>query len=134
MNFGDILSQWEKDPQNPRVVRKEEAPVNGQNGAGDSSSGASSISPKRLPHQAAIDLHGKTKEETLEALERFVVSCKTRDLRKVLIIHGKGLHSDSEGVLQKTVQDFIEADPRLGAWGHPGIKDGGSGATWVLIK
>jgi DNA-nicking Smr family endonuclease len=132
MNFGDILSQWEKDPQNPRVVLKEE--ILGNDGAGDSSAGLVSISPKRLPHQATIDLHGKTKEETLEALEHFIVSCKTRGFRKVLIIHGKGIHSDSEGVLQKTVQDFIEADPRLGAWGHPGIKDGGSGATWVLIK
>jgi DNA-nicking Smr family endonuclease len=132
MNFGDILSQWEKDPQNPRVVRKEELSGNGV--AGDLLAGPVSISPKRLPHQAAIDLHGKTKEETVEALGRFILSCKTRGFRKVLIIHGKGLHSDSEGVLQKTVQDFIATDPRLGAWGHPGIKDGGSGATWVLIK
>jgi DNA-nicking Smr family endonuclease len=131
MNFGDILSQWEKDPQNPRVIRKEETPVNG---GGDSPAGASSTSPKHLPHQAFIDLHGKTKDESLEALERFVVSCKNRGLRKVLVIHGKGLHSDADSVLQKTVQDFIEADPRLGAWGHPGIKDGGSGATWVLLK
>jgi DNA-nicking Smr family endonuclease len=129
MNFGDILSQWEKDPQNPRVIRKEEAPVNESSSAGEIS-----ISPKRLPYQAVIDLHGKTKEETTESLERFVVSSKTRGLRKVLIIHGKGLHTNSDAVLQKTVQEFIVADPRLGAWGHPGIKDGGSGATWVLIK
>ena len=131
MNFGDILSQWEKDPQNPRIVRKEEAPLKR---TGETLPGANSISPKRLPHQAAIDLHGKTQDETTDALERFIVSSKNRGLRKVLIIHGKGLHSDSEGVLQKTVQDFIVADPRLGAWGHPGMKDGGSGATWVLIK
>lgn len=86
--------------------------------------------------EARLDLHGLHQDEAEQTLERFITDCKLRGLRKVLIIHGKGIHSHgSDPVLGELVRRFIEHDKRCGASGHPKTKaEGGSGATWVLLK
>ena len=86
--------------------------------------------------EARIDLHGLHQDQAKESLDRFITDCKARGLRKVLIIHGKGIHSHgSDPVLGELVRRFIEGDKRCGASGHPKTKaEGGSGATWVLLK
>jgi DNA-nicking Smr family endonuclease len=88
---------------------------------------------KKSP-DASIDLHGLTQEEAWSRLDSFVTECVKRKLKKILIIHGKGNHSAELPVLMNMVRSFIECDPRLGESGHPGAKDGGRGATWVLLK
>ena len=89
---------------------------------------------KNLPVEAQIDLHGLTREEAWSRLGAFISECSLRRLKKVLIVHGKGNHSEEEPVLKNLVRSFIEQDKRLGASGHPGGIDGGSGATWVIIR
>lgn len=90
---------------------------------------------REMRHEAVVDLHGLTAEEAYVKLESFISVCYRDGLRKVLIIHGKGNHSKgSDPVLGKVVRSFIEGDKRLGMSGHPERKDGGSGATWVIIK
>ena len=86
--------------------------------------------------EARLDLHGLHQDEAQISLDRFITDCKVRGLRKVLIIHGKGIHSHgSDPVLGELVRRFIEHDKRCGASGHPKTKaEGGSGATWVLLK
>ena len=86
--------------------------------------------------EARLDLHGLHQDQARESLDRFITDCKARGLRKVLIIHGKGIHSHgSDPVLGELVRRFIEEDKRCGASGHPKTKaEGGSGATWVLLK
>ena len=86
--------------------------------------------------EAHLDLHGLHQAEAQESLDRFITDCKARGLRKVLIIHGKGIHSSgSDPVLGELVRRFIEHDKRCGASGHPKTKaEGGTGATWVLLK
>ena len=86
--------------------------------------------------EARLDLHGLHQDEAQASLDRFITDCKARGLRKVLIIHGKGIHSHgSDPVLGELVRRFIEGDKRCGASGHPKTKmEGGSGATWVLLK
>lgn len=85
--------------------------------------------------EATIDLHGLTRDEAWNRLNSFVGDCVNRGLRKILIVHGKGLHShSSDPVLGPMVRLFIEKDSRLGTSGHQDRNHGGSGATWVLIK
>ena len=86
--------------------------------------------------EARLDLHGLHQTEAEQSLDRFITDCKLRGLRKVLIIHGKGIHSHgSDPVLGELVRRFVEHDKRCGASGHPKTKaEGGSGATWVLLK
>lgn len=89
---------------------------------------------RTLPWDAKIDLHGLTSDEAWEALDIFVENCQRRGFRKILIVHGKGNHSQDEPVLKGVVRRFIERDYRLGESGHPDRQEGGKGATWVIIR
>lgn len=89
-----------------------------------------------LKPEAILDLHGLHQDEAYDRLNTFISDCKHRGLKKVLIIHGKGIHTTgTDPVLGEVVRKFIEIDKRCGMSGHPKNKgEGGSGATWVLIK
>lgn len=89
---------------------------------------------KSFPIDARIDLHNLRQEEAWIDLDRFVFTCARQGLKKILIVHGKGNNSQDNPVLGNMVRSFIEHDKRLGASGHPPSSDGGSGATWVMIK
>jgi len=88
-----------------------------------------------MPIEARIDLHGLTQDEARSRLVVFVGDCAKRGLRKILIVHGKGIHTTgSESVLGEVVRKFIEQDKRCGRSGHPDRRMGGRGATWVCLK
>ena len=91
--------------------------------------------PKRPDDE--IDLHGKTRDEAIRIVQKFVIDCYQKNLRSALIITGKGQHSaEKEPVLKKEVKfwlerngesyisDFHDAPPRFG----------GSGAIWLNLK
>jgi len=86
--------------------------------------------------EARIDLHGLHQDEAEERLNWFITDCKKRGIRKVIIVHGKGIHTTgTDPVLGELVRRFIERDPRCGTSGHPKTKqEGGTGATWVILK
>ena len=89
-----------------------------------------------LRPEAYLDLHGLHQDEARARLDTFITDCKKRGLRKVQIIHGKGIHTQgADPVLGELVRRFIETDPRCGSSGHPKNKaDGGTGATWIILK
>ena len=90
---------------------------------------------KELKAQARLDLHGLTQEEAWTSLNSFITDCEYKGIKKVLIVHGKGLHTHgSDPVLGELVRRFIEQDKRLGTSGHPDSSGGGKGATWVILK
>ena len=130
MNFGEILDKWEAGGK--RAVADTDAAAQ-KNAAKKNMARASYI--QSLPPQDSIDLHGMTQEEAWKALNDFVAAAKFKGLQKVLIIHGKGLHSaGSECVLSGLVKKFVEGDQRLGAFGPADKAHGGSGATWVAVR
>jgi DNA-nicking Smr family endonuclease len=133
MDFGAILDEWDK-------IKKEH---------GDSASiekrdlDASSEADRRaesrrlagLKPQAVLDLHGMIAEEAESAITRFIDASARGGLEKVLVIHGKGLHSEGGvSVLKQTARRTLEADPRAGRFGEASKADGGSGALWVMIR
>lgn len=90
---------------------------------------------KNLPVDAVLDLHGLTRDEAWSGIDIFVEDCTRRGFKKIMLIHGKGNHnSDSDCVLKDLVRLYIEKSPRLGKSGHPDNRNGGTGATWVIIK
>ncbi len=89
---------------------------------------------KALSPEASIDLHGKGVERAQEDLRLFLDDCLRRGYRKVLIVHGKGNHSEAEPVLKKTVLRFIERYPHAGRSGPADKGSGGSGATWLILR
>jgi DNA-nicking Smr family endonuclease len=76
-----------------------------------------------------LDLHGLTKDEALENLERFVVGAYNRGQKGVLVITGKGNNSPGEPVLRTAVAawlrdagkgmvvEFVQAPKELGGGG-----------------
>lgn len=130
MNFGDILDKWESS-QNSKIIDKD---AEAEKLEAKKKASRSSYIQKLAP-QDTLDLHGLTQDQAWKALNDFVANARRRGLQKVLIIHGKGIHStDSEGVLGGLVQKFIEGDQRLGANGKADKNHGGSGATWVVVR
>ena len=90
---------------------------------------------KNLQIDASLDLHGLTRDEAWSRIDIFVEDCSRKGLKKVLIIHGKGNHnSESDCVLKDLVRLYIEKSPKLGTSGHPDNRNGGTGATWVILK
>lgn len=92
---------------------------------------------RRLHHaraDAILDLHGLTRDEAHEQLERFFALAKREGYEKVQIVHGKGNHSEGEAILKRDVRQFLETCSWAGESGSADAKNGGSGVTWVLLK
>lgn len=88
--------------------------------------------------QAELDLHGFSRVEALEELERFLYSSSRRNLRCVRVIHGKGKNSkNSEGVLRKSVPRWLSTRRfarLIVAFTSARPHDGGVGASYVLLR
>lgn len=85
--------------------------------------------------QAKLDLHGMRVVEARQAMRRFLDHALHRQLRCVLIIHGKGQGSDNQQPVlkQKTNQWLRQLDRVLAFSSAPGW-NGGTGATYVLLS
>ena len=89
---------------------------------------------RRLRTQASLDLHGRTASEAQALLGAFLASSSREGLEKVLVIHGKGLHSSSGPIMSDLVQRVLEGSDLAGSFGPAEKESGGRGATWVLIR
>jgi DNA-nicking Smr family endonuclease len=133
MDFGRILDDWEKIQSGhesstiDKDALSEEAP--GAQERGREASRLAALKP-----QATLDLHGMTGAEAESATADFLESSSRAGLEKVLVIHGKGLHSTGVPVLKRAARRAIEANVLAGRFGEAGRKEGGSGALWVLIR
>lgn len=154
MDFGDILDQWDiikdlpdkgqkekaRKKQNPMTSWLDKYPPKRNTGDGGSPGGRKNTPPisrdrlRKMAPQATLDLHGFTVEEAVKKLERFVNQQVKQGRRKILIIHGKGNHSEDGAVIKPAVLRFLERCPKAGEFGSPGRELGGSGATWVILR
>lgn len=126
MSFEEIFRQWESQYPADPAAKGDGEPA--------SSRGREPVSPRALPIDDEIDLHGMTAEEARAATGRFIEASLAAGHRKVLVVHGKGLHSQNGGVLKAEVRRFLERHPDTGAMGTPKRHDGGSGALWVVLR
>jgi len=163
MDFGDILDQWDQEKTKPAVKKAGASPgasggeshdgeapqidpltawmrVNGvvdkDADAEESAVSASERRRRRLAKKsdASLDLHGLSRDEAWVALEDFFRAGHQQGFDKLLIVHGKGNHSNGDAILKRAVRDFIEHCPYAGESGHGTAAEGGNGATWVLLK
>lgn len=92
----------------------------------------------KLEIEARIDLHGRTREESSRALDRFLDSARTNGQRCLLVIHGRGLHSGADGpALRETVRAALLEGPHAAqvlacVTAPPAL--GGGGATLVWLR
>ena len=85
--------------------------------------------------QATLDLHGETQAEAERLILSFLNEAVESGLRKVCIITGKGLHSESgEGVLRATTERVLENSGLVSEKNNAPLNAGGSGALWIILK
>jgi len=130
MDFSQILDAWEN-----RGNRRDKEPFDKDEVPEEARLLPSRADMERAPVEDELDLHGKLQEEAVEALRYFLRESRLEGYRKVLIIHGKGLHSENrKGVLKEAVQQSLMKDKNVAAWGEAGRKEGGRGASWVWLS
>ncbi len=93
-----------------------------------------SIKTGKISIDAMLDLHGYRQHETESELESFIRYAKSDRARMVLIIHGKGFHSQSDAVLRPLVRHWLGQQPDVLAYCPALPSDGGDGATYVYLK
>jgi len=88
--------------------------------------------------QGHIDLHGLTRGEAKQAVDRFLKAARAEGKRCVLLVHGRGMHSkDQVPVLKEALRSWL-ATARFGrhvlAFATARPQDGGAGALYVLLR
>lgn len=91
-----------------------------------------------LSPEATLDLHGLSRAEVTARVTEFVRKSARRGLRLVLVIVGKGLHSeDGHGVLAEALVEALTtggAAPRVAAFASAHTRHGGYGAIAVELR
>ena len=94
-----------------------------------------------------IDLHGLSLNEANKTIKKFIINSFDEGVSKLIVVTGKGLHSDVEkdpyvsknlSILKYSVPEFIENNSELMKKiieiKDAQIEDGGSGAFYILLK
>lgn len=85
--------------------------------------------PVELAITDVIDLHSFPPRDVRSVVESYLDAAYELGLRRVRIIHGRGV-----GVQRKTVRTLLERDPRVRAYGDAPAEAGGWGATWAELE
>jgi|TARA_B100001093_G_scaffold488846_1_gene526466 DNA-nicking Smr family endonuclease len=94
-----------------------------------------------------FDLHGYSLDEANKEIEHLINSSYENGIRKLIIVTGKGLHSENEkdpfvskdlGILKHSVPEYINNNKDLmnliDSITGANLKDGGSGAFYIFLK
>ena len=112
------------------------------------------VSDKDFKHQEkkifktrSIDLHGYTLDEANRTIENFINKAYLENVKKLVVVTGKGLHSENEkdpyvskdlSILKYSVPEFILNNKSLmnliNEIRDAKIEDGGSGAFYIFLK
>ncbi len=105
------------------------------------------LSKEKFFKVKSIDLHGYTLEEANKTIEKFIYQSFREKINKLIVITGKGLHSQNEkdpyvskdlSILKYSVPEFIENNKSLmniiNEIKDASIEDGGSGSFYILLK
>ena len=95
----------------------------------------------------SIDLHGYGLEEANKSIEDFIIKSYQEKINKLIVITGKGLHSQNKmnpysskdlSILKYSVPEFIKNNTNLMKkiieLKDAEIADGGSGAFYIFLK
>ena len=95
----------------------------------------------------SIDLHGYTIDQANKTIEDFIKESYSEKINKLIVVTGKGLHSENEkdpyvsidlSILKYSVPEFISNNKVLMNIIYEikdaKIEDGGSGAFYIILK
>ncbi len=94
-----------------------------------------------------LDLHGFSLENANSKVEDFIINCSKRNVKKIIVITGKGLRSKNIenpyvskdlSILKYSIPSFIKSKPDLMKIikniSDASIEDGGEGAFYIFLK
>lgn len=76
-----------------------------------------------------IDVRGQSREEALDAVDRFLDRAVLGGVQEIRIVHGVG-----EGILLRAVRDLVQTDARVASSRQGMQSEGGLGVTVVHLK
>ena len=95
----------------------------------------------------SIDLHGYSLDEANKIIKNFIVESYNKQISKLIVVTGKGLHSNNESnpyvskdlsILKYSVPEYIKKDEDLMKMiieiREASIEDGGAGSFYVYLK
>ena len=95
----------------------------------------------------SIDLHGYTLDEANNTVEKLIIKSFEKNISKLIIVTGKGLHSDNHkdpyvsrdlSILKHSIPSFIKQNQDLMSKiyeiKNASIEDGGEGAFYIFLK
>ena len=95
----------------------------------------------------SLDLHGYSIEEANRVIENFILKSFDESINKLIIVTGKGLHSQNEkdpyvskdlSILKYSVPEYISKNKELMniiyEISDAKIEDGGTGAFYIYLK
>ena len=125
----DTWKNYIKDPKD--ITNKDKAQIN------------KNINNLRFKY----DLHGHTLVDANKIVKKIVLSCVEKNFQEILLITGKGLHSNTENdiyvskdlsKLKYSVPEFIKSDLEIAKYvlsmSNADKKDGGEGAIIIKLK
>jgi DNA-nicking Smr family endonuclease len=103
---------------------------------------------KKTPFKIkSIDLHGYTLDQANKSIENFIIKSYQESINKLIVVTGKGLHSQNEkdpyvskelSILKYSVPEFISKNKDLMNIIYEikdaNIEDGGEGAFYIFLK
>tara|TARA_Y100000385_G_C13044466_1_gene616816 strand:+ start:94 stop:510 length:417 start_codon:yes stop_codon:yes gene_type:complete len=105
------------------------------------------IKSKKNLKPRSIDLHGYSLDEANRLIEKFINKSYDENITKLIVVTGKGLHSDNDknpyvskdlSILKYSVPEFIEGNKNLmskiNEIKDADINDGGDGAFYIYLK
>ena len=94
-----------------------------------------------------FDLHGYSLDDANKKTEDLIWDAYNKNISKLIIVTGKGIHSDNEkdpyvskdlGILKNSVPEYIKSNIELmsiiNSIEEANIEDGGSGAFYIFLK
>ena len=92
-------------------------------------------------------MHGYSLDEANNTIKRFIIKNYEKGINKLIVVTGKGLHSNNEkdpyvskdlGILKYSVPEFIKNNidlmNKINDIKEADIIDGGSGAFYIYLK
>ena len=107
----------------------------------------SELKNTKIKKEAVFDLHGYTLQDANKKINDLINEAFKNNVTKLLIVTGKGLHSQNEkdpyvskdlGILKNSVPEYIKNNNELMSMisniQPANIEDGGSGAFYIFLK
>ena len=102
---------------------------------------------KKVKKKKSLDLHGYSLDNANKVLEDFIKKSYEEKIFKLVIVTGKGLHSDNKknpyvskdlSILKYSIPEFVKNNSELmkiiSDIKEASIEDGGSGAFYIYLK